>query len=279
MAELHKIHETHFTNLDTGDGLERIRSNLSVELGEVSTSIAKGVDGNLKLAAELRRSLRDLAGKVTREELQLVCRHLVYSGREQLSDTQSLAERLERTQYQLTEMHAELTVLRERGARDSLTGLHNSTRFIDQLEACLAERTPFCVVLIDLDNVRELTADWGTSVRDNMLRGIGRLLQNQLKGQDLAARIGPHSFGLVLPDTPLGGAAAVADTVLARFAKITWVSQTTDQEIGQQSLSIGLTDRRGDESSATLQDRAAQHLAAAQQAGGSCVAGASTQDA
>lgn len=264
---LARVHARHFGPPPLQLELERVRAILATELSDVSARLSEGIQGNLRMTDELRRSLRDLAGFVTREELQALCRHLVLSGRAHLDDTRSVSTQLEHTRSQLKEMERELATLREAASRDHLTGLPNRRSFEERLDGLLASEDPFCVALLDLDKFKAVNDGWGHAAGDNILRGIGHILKRNTKGKDFAARLGGEEFVLVLPETPLSGAEALCDTIRNAFADILWISQSTREEIGHLTLSGGVTVRRPDDDGLTLLARADEHLYVAKNAG------------
>lgn len=84
---------------------------------------------------------------------------------------------------------------------DPLTRLPNRSNFIDTLQAgCartdLAGRCALC--LIDLNHFKEINDSLGHQAGDALLMQVGRLLQQELTGRDLVARIGGDEFALVL---------------------------------------------------------------------------------
>jgi diguanylate cyclase (GGDEF)-like protein len=98
---------------------------------------------------------------------------------------------------------------------DSLTGLPNRRRFIEQLEATVyAEGPGSCAVLmIDLDRFKEINDSFGHSVGDDLLCLVGPRLQQALAAGDLLARMGGDEFAVLLP----GAGEARAEEVAMRL--------------------------------------------------------------
>ncbi len=255
-AAINRIHAEYLNNSTLQEGLERVHNGLSSEVADVIQRMSDGMKGNLRMAEDLRTALREIAGHVTKDQLQIVCRHLVKSGRMHLSDTQSVTHRLEHTQFQLNEMHRELAVLREAASTDHLTGLPNRRYLDDKLLAHIGSGEAFCFAMIDLDHFKAVNDTWGHSVGDNILRGIGQVLTQNTKGKDFAARVGGEEFALVLPKTPLAGGAKLCEAILAEFADILWVTQNTNEEIGSFTFSCGITEARAGDTHQSLFERA-----------------------
>ncbi len=96
---------------------------------------------------------------------------------------------------------------------DSLTGLLNKKGFNEFAErefkrACRFGE-PLAMLRIELDGLKAINDRYGRSVGDQLLRGLGRRLQQQLRAVDLIGRSGPGSFHIMLPGTTAGKAAWV----------------------------------------------------------------------
>ena len=94
---------------------------------------------------------------------------------------------------------------------DSLTGLANHRVFYERLEQELARarryETPVSLLMIDIDDFKELNDTRGHPAGDEALRRLGRLLAGQLRrGVDLPARYGGEEFAVILPNTGAEGA-------------------------------------------------------------------------
>ncbi len=96
--------------------------------------------------------------------------------------------------------------LRSLAYRDSLTDLYNHRYFHEQLghEVERANRygRPVSVILMDLDHFKEVNDTYGHLVGDKLLAFIGQVINNQVRGADIAARYGGDEFAIILADTP-----------------------------------------------------------------------------
>jgi diguanylate cyclase (GGDEF)-like protein len=112
--------------------------------------------------------------------------------------------------------------LREEARRDSKTGLYNERYLHEALLAEIARATrlhrSFAIVMLDLDHLRDVNNTHGHLVGDDVLRGVGDVLREELRSSDVPARFGGEEFCALLPDTGEDGAAAIAERIRAAVA-------------------------------------------------------------
>ena len=110
----------------------------------------------------------------------------------------------------------------EASLTDALTGVPNRRHF-DQLlgrewKRCLRMQAPISCVLFDIDYFKAYNDAYGHEQGDRCLRKVGKSLRNLVKrSADLPARYGGEEFAVVLPQTPLAGATALAEEIRARI--------------------------------------------------------------
>ena len=102
--------------------------------------------------------------------------------------------------------------------RDPLTGLGNHRAFQEELDTQIESTTrydvPLSLVLIDLDEFRQLNDSAGHAVGDQTLASFGKLVGSVLRKVDRSFRIGGDEFALLLPHTDAAAAHVVARRLL-----------------------------------------------------------------
>ena len=97
---------------------------------------------------------------------------------------------------------------------DDLTGLANRRRLKEQLAQELARAThrrrPLSLLLLDLDDFKQINDSHGHHAGDMTLQQIAGILAQSLRQQDLAGRLGGDEFALLLPNTDNGQARMVS---------------------------------------------------------------------
>ena len=106
---------------------------------------------------------------------------------------------------------------------DPLTGLANRALFGDRLEHALARPmrpgATVAVLLIDLDDFKDLNDSLGHDAGDDLLTIIAARLQGHAGAGDTVARLGGDEFGLLLEDTNAAQAMRMAEVMLEALAR------------------------------------------------------------
>lgn len=101
---------------------------------------------------------------------------------------------------------------------DPLTGIANRRAFGERLEALWeqlqAEPEPLALVMMDLDDFKNLNDTRGHGEGDGALRQIGGVLRMAVRStEDLPARLGGEEFAVLLPRTGEAHAAMIAERI------------------------------------------------------------------
>jgi len=100
---------------------------------------------------------------------------------------------------------------------DLLTGLLNRRAFLESTSREVARTKRYndvlSVILLDVDHFKHINDRRGHAAGDMVLAAVGKLLNLAVRTCDIVARWGGEEFVLVLPSTPLDGAAQVAERV------------------------------------------------------------------
>jgi len=124
---------------------------------------------------------------------------------------------------------------------DFLTGLLNRRHFEHELaketERAARYGSPGAVLLIDLDNFKDVNDTFGHRAGDDVLKGVAGLLRERLRQSDIVARVGGDEFAVLLMQTDADHVQVVADEVVRALGRETAV--LADQSI-RITASVGV---------------------------------------
>lgn len=131
----------------------------------------------------------------------------------------ALRDRLEKERRSLQKLLVKKSrSLRRQAFKDALTGIANrrqfDTRLLREFNRAATEGRPLSLVILDVDYFKKYNDQHGHPAGDECLKAVAGCINNgRRRSQDLAARLGGEEFAILLPDTDLRGAIAVAESV------------------------------------------------------------------
>jgi two-component system, cell cycle response regulator len=168
-------------------------------------------------------------------------------------------------------LRASLAETIEMAVVDGLTGLHNR-RYLDSHLATLVERArgrgkPLSLMITDIDRFKSINDTLGHDAGDDVLREFAARLRKNVRGIDLACRMGGEEFVVVMPETDGVVAEKVAERIRAHVAAMPFKCGSSGKEI-EVTVSVGVAALSpGDVSGADILKRADVALYAAKNGG------------
>jgi diguanylate cyclase (GGDEF)-like protein len=106
---------------------------------------------------------------------------------------------------------------------DALTGIGNrvyfNRRLDEEVSRALRSRTELSLLLLDLDDFKQVNEHRGYACGDQVLQGVARLLQNSVRHYDITARIGGEEFAAILPATTAWTGIMLGNRMLAALKR------------------------------------------------------------
>ncbi|MDH3612061.1 MAG: EAL domain-containing protein [Gammaproteobacteria bacterium] len=156
-----------------------------------------------------------------------------------------IVEALETTATALSERDAELLELAN---HDSLTGLFNRRRFVEEFDKeitnALQQGYSSALFFIDLDQFKYVNDACGHPAGDRLLCKVADELKRSVRSDDIVARFGGDEFAILMRRTDADAAQACAESILANLRHMAHVEE---DQVFHVHCSIGITMLTGDE--------------------------------
>lgn len=164
-----------------------------------------------------------------------------------------VAERTRELASTVAQLRSTNRELDQLAVTDSLTGTFNR-RFMDNTlarRAADAVQGPLSFILFDIDHFKQVNDRHGHQAGDRVLRAVADCVQQQLRDeQDILCRYGGEEFAVILPDTDLEGAMAVAEKIRTAVAAVE-IPVATGSAL-RVTVSLGVSTLRGGADPAVL---------------------------
>lgn len=205
----------------TGSETDRFSAGLQ-KYGE---TLNKGVDAS---------SLKNMVGEIMQDTQNM------------RSSVESLQGKLHESKGEVEKLQQELQNARSEALVDPLTGVFNRRGFDAQMKKLLAnpdlQGRRVCFMMLDIDFFKKVNDTYGHLFGDKVIRGIAAALTARVKGQDSVARMGGEEFAVILPDTPMQGAYALAEQIRQSIAN-SKIRRSEKQDVVEGiTISIGIAD-------------------------------------
>jgi len=154
---------------------------------------------------------------------------------------------------------------------DELTGLRNDRYLLDYLDG-LIERVNgggirAALLLFDIDHFKRVNDTYGHAAGDDVLRELATRTKNSVRSVDLAARLHGEEFVVVMPETDLASAIAVAERLRLAVAEEPFTIRASREQVAVTiSAGVAAAIEGGDHRDALLK-RADDALYSAKKAG------------
>ena len=120
--------------------------------------------------------------------------------------------------------------------RDPLTEVGNyrvlHERLAHELAAHRRDARTLSVLLVDLDNFKQVNEHLGHAAGDDVLRRVARTLRDAARERDTVARQGGDEFAVLAPDTDADGAVLLAARLRQRLRRLQFAGDAIDATIG-----------------------------------------------
>ncbi|MBN2795724.1 MAG: diguanylate cyclase [Clostridia bacterium] len=187
-----------------------------------------------------------------------------------------MANKIKKRTNQLVESQIEKRQADERAKKhlleattDSLTGVSNRRKFEDLLDNELKRSkryfSDFCLIILDVDDFKNINDRYGHNKGDDVLKGVAELLKSHVRASDVVARWGGDEFVIMIVESDLENSKKIAEKIRKAIESYYQDSLQITISMGIAKVDIGLDDARA------LLQKADQALYDAKRKGRNCV--------
>jgi len=213
---------------------------------EAEASLRGEIEERKQAEAALQKARDELEMRVRERTMDLAA-----------ANEQLLAEIVERKRVE--------EKLRDLSEKDPLTQIYNRRKLFELLETEIRKskrhQRPLSVILFDLDHFKNVNDVYGHDRGDQILKTTTSIVNDTIRKTDISARYGGEEFIVVLPETGLEGAAALAEKMRRN------IEHYSDPDTGMVTISAGVAELRSEDTGAALIKRADGALYAAKHKG------------
>lgn len=270
-SELDAIFSTFFSQERIQDSIDASGMQFSATVGTIVQSLDEAADRTGDFVKDLAGATNRLTSATSIESVRSTMEALLATTRTVEASNRALKAQLQQSLNDVQKLQENLQTVRAETFIDPLTTLWNR-KFYDQSVAknvVEAHRrgTALSLVAIDIDHFKKFNDTYGHLTGDQVLRLVGLSLKQHLKGKDLACRFGGEEFVLILPETSLKAATAVAEHIRRLVMGKELIKKSSNENLGRVTLSLGVASLREEDTVTSLYERADQCLYAAKRSG------------
>jgi len=238
---------------NTGDAMreqiEQVVSQVSTagsDVGEFGDALSGLEDGLGSI--EGGRAMKTLVGQ------------MIMATQQMRSKSEQLEQDLKQSANEIQNLQDKLEDTRREALTDVLTGITNRAGFDRALQRhcdlAAEEGEPLVLVMCDIDHFKKFNDSYGHQLGDQVLKLVGAVLRDGLKGRDVPCRYGGEEFALILPETDIDAGAAAANNLRNTIASRRIVRKSSGEEISRVTMSFGVAGYQAGEKLSALIGRA-----------------------
>lgn len=119
--------------------------------------------------------------------------------------------------HKVDELYSMAQTLEQQASIDVLTGVFNRMKFEEffefELQKAKMQRTQLSIILLDIDDFKNVNDTFGHDIGDEILKSITKILSSNVRATDTVCRWGGEEFVIILPATHLEKAKHVGNNL------------------------------------------------------------------
>ncbi len=268
---LEDVYDRFFTFKRIQDAVMDVGGAMSRELG----AVVKTLEAAERDTAAYGEALAGASGKLddTTDSagVKQMVEGLVAATARMQRRSRELEKRLQETSQEVDQLRTNLEKVREEAMTDALTGIANRKRFDESMRKARRDSDlkgeAFSLILCDIDHFKRFNDTWGHQTGDQIIRFVAACLSRFSKDSHVVARYGGEEFAVVLPGTSQPDAMLIAEKVRSTVESKRLLRKSTNEDLGNITVSLGVSQFRTGESVECLIERCDTNLYKSKQTG------------
>lgn len=263
-------------------GLRNLRNDLQQTLTTILGEITGFTGQTEKFESLVSNSVAKLSEDASVQQIKGVVDEIVVETKKLGGFGKTIQHKLKETTDGLEAIKKDFEKAKSEVLVDFLTRVPNRKAFDEKLAICidkaLSNNEDLCLLVIDIDFFKRFNDKYGHIVGDKVLKIVARNAKEIVRGRDFLARFGGEEFAVILPQTPLSEAKAVAENIREYFDRTKLKVVSSSKSLGKVTVSVGAAIYRYGEPIKEFIDRSDQALYFAKNTGRNRVATESDVD-
>lgn len=272
-----EIHDRHLSPQRTAQRLITVGESLREEAHRVGTLIGAAHESADTYAFGLDGMSRRLGVFDGHQTLQSIVSELIKSTDNIKRTNTRLQAQLKKSEAQVRSLQHSLEFVQAESITDPVTAVGNRKLFDQALgrliEASHESGTALSLAIADVDHFKDFNDRFGHQIGDDVLRLVGTVIKQHVRGDDLICRYGGDEFAILLPRATLQDALAIGEALRRAVSEKGLLRRSTQQTLGRVSVSVGVAEHARGDAPAALVRAADACLLAAKRKGRNCVVG------
>ncbi|MBL8271368.1 GGDEF domain-containing protein [Steroidobacter sp.] len=225
------------------EAMERMQQQIQAILTDTASAASTAEQEATQFSQTLVSHRNQLQEPTAAHQLPTIVSELIAETERMRVVAEDLSEQLERSAQKVTELTEQLEQAEHQALLDPLTQLLNRRGFEQRLRAYIQDNGSLggAVMLVaDIDHFKTINDTYGHVLGDKVIRSVAEVICGNIKGRDVAARIGGEEFAIFLPDTGVAGATALANHIRAAMGSRTIRRSGLEKPVDRVTLSVGI---------------------------------------